>query len=208
MGKNYYEKFQIPEKATKDEIKRAYRKLALKYHPDKNSGDIKFENIFKQINSIYEVLSSEELRRKYDIELTKRRAATNKFNTDKQSNEQQDKSPHKSSANNSFYERAGTSNTKAKTRDSSKDIYVFLVVLFAIFIVLRIFSNGKTKSNFTNTNSAEESNPKTGEISFGKPNEASKVNDTNKFEPNIKKQNTFQPKRPIEHLEKTGEIKF
>jgi curved DNA-binding protein CbpA len=203
MEKNYYEKFGIDEKATSDEIKRAYRKLALKYHPDKNLGDTKFENIFKQINSIYKVLSNEELRRKYDIELTKIRLAKNKFNTDYKFNDQN----YKSAANKSYYEKESTSNTKAKTRDRSKYIYIFSVAVIATFIVLRTKSNETAKSDYNFTKIIEEIDPTTGEISFGKANEASKVGDTSKFKPHIKKQNTLQPKR-VEQLQKTGEINF
>lgn len=64
--KDYYKILGIDKAATADEIKRAYRKLALKYHPDKNPGDKSSEERFKEINEAYEVLSNPSKRERYD----------------------------------------------------------------------------------------------------------------------------------------------
>lgn len=63
---DYYEILEVPRGATADEIKKAYRKKALKYHPDKNPGDAEAERRFKDISEAYEVLSSDEKRQLYD----------------------------------------------------------------------------------------------------------------------------------------------
>jgi molecular chaperone DnaJ len=64
--RDYYEVLGVDKGATKDEIKKAYRKKALKYHPDKNPGDKKAEEYFKEAASAYEVLSNDEKRARYD----------------------------------------------------------------------------------------------------------------------------------------------
>lgn len=56
----------VPKSATAEEIKKAYRNLAFKYHPDRNPGDKSAEEKFKQINSAYSVLGDETKRRQYD----------------------------------------------------------------------------------------------------------------------------------------------
>ena len=67
MGKrDYYEVLGVSKEATKEEIKKAYRKQALKYHPDKNPGDKKSEDNFKEAAEAYEVLSNEEKKARYD----------------------------------------------------------------------------------------------------------------------------------------------
>ncbi len=58
--KQYYEALGVKEGATKEEIKKAYRKLAMKYHPDKNPDDKEAENKFKEINEAYAVLSGKQ----------------------------------------------------------------------------------------------------------------------------------------------------
>ena len=63
---NYYEILNVPKTATIDEIKSAYKKLALKYHPDRNPNDINSEIMFKQINEAYQVLSNDSKRYAYD----------------------------------------------------------------------------------------------------------------------------------------------
>ena len=64
--KDYYKILGVEKSATKDEISKAFRKLALKYHPDKNPNDKAAEEKFKEITEAHEVLSDPEKRKKYD----------------------------------------------------------------------------------------------------------------------------------------------
>lgn len=66
MSKDYYSILGVDRSATQDEIKKAYRKLAVKYHPDKNPGDKQAEEKFKEINEAYDVLKDEQKRAAYD----------------------------------------------------------------------------------------------------------------------------------------------
>jgi molecular chaperone DnaJ len=64
--RDYYEILGVTKSATKDEIKKAYRKQALKFHPDKNPGDKSSEEKFKEAAEAYEVLSNDEKKARYD----------------------------------------------------------------------------------------------------------------------------------------------
>jgi DnaJ-class molecular chaperone len=64
--KDYYKVLGVAKNASADDIKKAFRKLARKYHPDVNPGDKRSEEKFKEVNEAYEVLSDAEKRRKYD----------------------------------------------------------------------------------------------------------------------------------------------
>ncbi len=63
---DFYEVLGVPKTASEEEIKKAYRKLAFKYHPDQNPGDKTAEEMFKKINAAYDVLGDENKRRQYD----------------------------------------------------------------------------------------------------------------------------------------------
>lgn len=64
--KDYYELLGVARDASKDDIKKAFRKLALKYHPDRNPNDDKAEQMFKSISQAYEVLQDDQKRAAYD----------------------------------------------------------------------------------------------------------------------------------------------
>ncbi len=64
--KDYYKILGVSKTASQDDIKKAFKKLAFKYHPDKNPGDKKSEDHFKEVNEAYAVLSDEKKRRQYD----------------------------------------------------------------------------------------------------------------------------------------------
>lgn len=64
--KDYYEILGVDKKATAEDVKKAYRKLALQYHPDKNPGDKAAEDRFKQVSEAYEVLGDAAKRKQYD----------------------------------------------------------------------------------------------------------------------------------------------
>jgi len=64
--KNYYDILGLNTLATKEEIKKAYRKLSIKFHPDKNDGEPFFTEMFKQINDAHEILLDDAKKQKYD----------------------------------------------------------------------------------------------------------------------------------------------
>ena len=63
--RDYYEVLGVDKNATADEIKKAYRKLAIKYHPDKNPGDKEAEEKFKEAAEAYSILSDADKKAKY-----------------------------------------------------------------------------------------------------------------------------------------------
>jgi molecular chaperone DnaJ len=66
MNQDYYELLDVPRDASAEDVKKAYRKLALKYHPDRNPGDSEAEEHFKEISNAFQVLSDPEKRELYD----------------------------------------------------------------------------------------------------------------------------------------------
>ncbi|HET6510576.1 MAG TPA: DnaJ domain-containing protein, partial [Candidatus Kapabacteria bacterium] len=66
VQRDYYEVLMVEKSATAEEIKKAYRKLAMQYHPDRNPGDAAAEEMFKEAAEAYEVLSDENKRARYD----------------------------------------------------------------------------------------------------------------------------------------------
>ncbi|MGH7352559.1 MAG: DnaJ domain-containing protein, partial [Candidatus Methylomirabilales bacterium] len=67
MSRDYYQILGVSTSASPEEIKKAYRRLALKFHPDKNPDDPAVAEQFTEINEAYEVLSNPERRREYDL---------------------------------------------------------------------------------------------------------------------------------------------
>ena len=66
MADELYKTLGVSKKATDEEIKKAYRKLARKYHPDRNPGDKEAEERFKEISAAHDVLADPEKRKEYD----------------------------------------------------------------------------------------------------------------------------------------------
>src|ERR687884_768106 len=66
MAKTLYDTLGVKKDASAEEIKKAYRKLAAQYHPDKNPGDAAAEERFKEVQNAYDVLSDDEKRKQYD----------------------------------------------------------------------------------------------------------------------------------------------
>src|SRR5210317_433194 len=64
--RDYYDVLGVSKNATEAELKKAYRRLAMKYHPDRNQGDSKSEENFKEAKEAYDVLSDERKRAAYD----------------------------------------------------------------------------------------------------------------------------------------------
>ena len=65
--RDYYEVLGLQKGASDDEIKRAFRKMAMKYHPDRNPGDKEAEENFKEVNEAYDVLKDPDKKAKYSL---------------------------------------------------------------------------------------------------------------------------------------------
>src|SRR5512140_3757352 len=64
--KDYYQVLGVERSASADDVRKAYRKLAMQYHPDRNPGNKQAEDRFKEINEAYQVLSDSQKRARYD----------------------------------------------------------------------------------------------------------------------------------------------
>src|SRR4051794_16454330 len=67
MPRDYYEVLGVPRNASEADVKKAYRKLARQYHPDRNPGDKTAETKFKEVQEAYSVLSDKQKRSQYDM---------------------------------------------------------------------------------------------------------------------------------------------
>ena len=65
--RDYYDVLNVGQSASGSDIKAAYRKMAMKYHPDRNPGDTEAESKFKEASEAYEVLSDDSKRKMYDM---------------------------------------------------------------------------------------------------------------------------------------------
>lgn len=104
--KNYYKTLGVEKTASQEEVKKAYRKLAVKYHPDKNQGNKKAEETFKEINEAYDVLGDVEKRNKYDQLGENWQQYANKTQQDyySQTNRRQSQTNHNESRFSDFFE--------------------------------------------------------------------------------------------------------
>ena len=113
--KDYYKILNVTKNATAEELKKSYRKLAMLYHPDKNPGDKKSEEKFKEIAEAYDVLSEADKRKDYDNFFGKRQSASNYSKNYTYSNPY----TYTETTKNPFY---GTS-SKYTTDDSIEDVW-------------------------------------------------------------------------------------
>lgn len=135
--KNFYSILEVLENATHDEIKKSYRALAMKWHPDKNSGSKEAEEKFKQIGEAYEHLSDPGKRAFHDQELAHYRKAQ------EAAKKQQQQSHSKQSAGFNFNAKAWS---PPPPRPNPFGAFTIFVLLFLGFVALAaLFDSGPPK---------------------------------------------------------------
>ncbi len=136
---NYYNILGIEKNASSQQIKKAYRSLAHKFHPDKHLGDKSFEVIFKEINQAYEVLSDSEKKKEYDL-------AYQKF-----SKSQKEEEKNNGLSPNSIYDQfqsiAKIFHIYGKERIDSYKAFKSLSTLLSDEIISYLQGYGKVQSN-------------------------------------------------------------
>lgn len=161
--KNYYEILQIKNFATDGEIKKSFRQLAVKYHPDKNKGRKDFEEKFKEIANAYEILTDPIKKRDFDFRLSqydqnKRTTGTTRTN---------------------YSEPKQTTNTKSQKEEKKEErskASIFWIIAIVIFIIYLISSSNSDNETTTGNSKADKElekkenakKPRTGEIDFKK----------------------------------------
>jgi curved DNA-binding protein CbpA len=206
MKMNYYELFEININASQAEIKKAYRNLAKKYHPDNHQGDPAFDSKFKEINLVYAILSDQNKRRQYDESLNDFRNQNTDYIYNKNKKEYYS---YRSENANNYNSKKNESDNEFKFRSDKKSITSSILEsrLFSWAVTILFFYLLSTVSDFicnskkidTNeinmTESENDSSLNTGEIYFYKE-------DTSLIDESIKEKNN-----KIKSNE-TGDIKF
>lgn len=219
MVQTLYERLGVTETATPYEIKKAFRKLATKHHPDRNGGDKKSEDVFKQIANAYETLSDSDLRRQYDAELNSKR----NYYTSSQTTQRQQ--PYQTTSRPQY---TTTKNYKRPAQQKGTSGFWVIVVLIGLFYLFSKLNNSNnrygnasphTNSNYQNNSYISE---ETGEINFGSTESKTETTDSNSItnsiqtipEYNFEETKITKPKAKYKQKDivvnspATGEIKF
>lgn len=157
--KNYYYILQLRDFATDREIKKAFRQLAIKYHPDKNKGRKDYEEKFKEIALAYEVLSDPNKKRDFDFKLSQQNLSSKIPETARQTNNEEQRRPV---------------NTKPSEEKKVKvPLFWALAIIIFIIYLISTFGSGTTTTGDPKADKELEKEenakkPKTGEIDFKK----------------------------------------
>ena len=139
---NYYEILDVSRVATYEEIKAKYRKLALKYHPDRNPDNKKAEEMFKKISEAYEILGDKEKRKKYDEKINN----NTKYTKDKENVRKNEYNYSSASSSfsfnpndikNMFENMFSTDNLGKNNKDKAREHKVICKIVLKIFLILK-----------------------------------------------------------------------
>jgi len=199
--KDYYYILGLKSDASLDEIKKAYRKLSVKFHPDHNEGDKFFEERFKEINEAYKILGNEYKRKIYDVEFSHKTYSgfENTYRTQNQEEEFETKNESKSQSKS-------TSSTSKSNRAFISFIFFGVASLFVIWLVIIQFNNKSIIRNIvvldsfpkhsnSNTNVLVDSTNTLvlGNVDKNTSSSSSKTDKTSTSTPNQKDDNNIQP---------------
>ncbi|MFN3299393.1 MAG: J domain-containing protein [Sediminibacterium sp.] len=166
---DYYKVLNIKVDASENQIKKSFRKLAVIYHPDKNNGSKKSEEIFKVLIEAYEVLTNHEKRRKYDAIYWKQNNSS-KGNTESFENE---KKFHTSSSSNStiFSNKQFEFNFANLLQTKLNFKFWLITILIGLLFIYQLFIKQSSNHESLNRQSNQqpiEQRPESGEINFTK----------------------------------------
>lgn len=153
--KNHYQTLGLKTNASQDEIKKAYRKLAIKFHPDKNVGDNFFDELFREIKDAYDILSNPVSKRDYDLKynafVNKANGNTNTTNQQRPTEKQQQTYRPKPKPKSSYFDRIKSFNPKRLISEKIGNFknlslkgklgFLFQILLFALPFI-GIYLNG------------------------------------------------------------------
>lgn len=161
---NHYKILKIEFSATEIEIKKAFRKLAIIYHPDKNKGDLKTEDVFKTILNSYEILSNKGKKTKYDIEFQK----NIEFQQNKETNSNNKKTDFGFDTKYSSKQYQHHSNTNKPIINYKLMIFILIIIIISLKFKKEKTTTGNKKADFELENQKENNSPQSGEIEFKK----------------------------------------
>ncbi|GAB2996807.1 hypothetical protein GCM10027284_13060 [Cyclobacterium sediminis] len=144
---DYYKLLGVLTTSTTEEIKKAYRQLALKYHPDRNSGDKKSEAFFKKVTEAYTILSDPEARESYNWEYKKSQQNSNNQNQQKRAQPKQEKQVTPTVILSGFHDIKKKVNGIEKSRINQSALYNSLNELLSVINLNFLISWGDTETN-------------------------------------------------------------
>lgn len=155
--KNFYQILGVPINATNEEIKTAYRKLATKFHPDKNGGDKYFEEMFKEVQIAYEILGNNFSRKEYDIKLRDylegrkpkpSENPTSSTSSNSYSSSSSQNYRHENTTQQSKNSTNNQSNNKQNNNTSDFGCGTVFILLFSLSVIWFLWKQCSKKANY------------------------------------------------------------